>query len=75
MLAQCALRRRRLLRMQPSRFIHCRQRSPESSGRRKSVHLFGGRVEIDNTLIVIDGDDGIADLRQHLATNAICFGI
>ena len=37
--------------------------------------MFGGGVEIYDALFAIAGDDGVADLPEHFAAEAVRFGV
>ncbi len=74
-LAQCGFGFRLILRAGPSPLIDLSQGPSQRFGRGETIESFGRGIEIDDTLIAIDRDHGVADLRQHFTAKPHGFGV
>ena len=57
------------VRVQPTRMINLPPKPTQSLQDWQSIEPLGGGVEINDAIAGIEGDDRIADLPEHLATN------
>lgn len=76
-LAGLAQRRRRgfVGRILPAVVVNLGQSAAKHFGGGDAILPLGGGIEIGDALFAIHGDDGVADLREHFAAEAVRFRV